>query len=75
MMVEWGNALADQLLLPCWVEGSQEGHHLYASCGYEDVEKVYMQNKHLALPLNYTVMRRPLKVKAREGKDLKVVLA
>ena len=47
--VRWendGNALADQLMLPCWVEASLEGYHLYSSCGCEDVEKEYRQTEY-----------------------------
>ena len=51
-MVQLGNALADQLMLPCWVEASLEGYHLYSSCGYEDVEKEYRQTESLALPMD-----------------------
>jgi hypothetical protein len=70
MMVQWGNALADQLMLPCWVEASPEGYRLYSSCGYEDVEKEYRQTESLALPMDNMVMRRPLKVTKIEGKAL-----
>jgi hypothetical protein len=70
MMVQWGNALADQLMLPCWVEASLQGYHLYSSCGYEDVEKEYRQTESLALPMDNMVMRRPLKVTKMEGKAL-----
>src|SRR4051794_32927325 len=41
-----GNALAGQLMLPCWVEASLEGYHLYSSCGCEDVEKEYRQTEY-----------------------------
>jgi hypothetical protein len=70
MMVQWGNALADQLMLPCWVEASQEGYRLYSSCGYEDVEKEYRQTESLALPMDIMVMKRPLKVDKMAGKPL-----
>ena len=70
MMVQWGNALADQLMLPCWVEASREGHRLYSSCGYEDVEKEFRQTESLELPMDYVVMKRPLKITKMEGKAL-----
>jgi hypothetical protein len=70
MMVLWGNALADQLMLPCWVEASPAGYRLYSSCGYEDVEKVYRQTESLPLPMEYMIMRRPLKVTKMERKAL-----
>jgi hypothetical protein len=65
-----GNALADQLMLPYWVEASSEGYHLYSSCRYEDVEKEYRQTESLALPMDNMVMRRPVKVTKMEGKAL-----
>lgn len=69
MMVQWGNALADQLMLPCWVEASREGYRLYASCEYEDVEKIYRQTESF-LPMDLMVMRRPVKVTKMEGSAL-----
>ena len=68
-MVQWGNALADQLMLPCRVEASPEGYHPRSSCGYEDVEKEYRQTESLALPIDSMVMRRPLKVTKVEGQS------
>ena len=70
MMVEWGNALANQLMLPCWVEASPAGHRLYSSCGYEDVEQAYRQTESLELPMDYMAMRRPLNVTKMEGREL-----
>ena len=61
MMVRWGNELADHLMLPCWVEASQEGNRLYSSMGYEDVEKPYRKAESLPMPLNYFLKRRPVK--------------
>jgi len=60
VMVEWGNTMADQLMVPCWVEASHTGHHLYTSCGYQDVEKPYNKMETIALPVEYTLMRRPI---------------
>jgi hypothetical protein len=60
MMVQWGNDLADQLLLPAWVEASEYGHDLYASMGYDDIEFVNLKTK--SWTSRYTHMRRPKKV-------------
>lgn len=38
--VNWGCKLADQLMVPAWVEASKAGHKLYESCGFRNVEKV-----------------------------------
>lgn len=68
MMVQWGAELADQLMLPAWVEASPFGHGLYARYGFEDVEHVRVATK--SIVGEYTCMRRPLKVKGFSGKEL-----
>jgi GNAT superfamily N-acetyltransferase len=68
MMVQWGADLADQLMLPAWVEASPFGHGLYARYGFEDVDHVKVVTKTMAG--EYTPMRRPLKVKGFSGKEL-----
>lgn len=35
-MMQWGCDLADQLFLPCWIEASPEGNHLYKVFGFYD---------------------------------------
>lgn len=62
-MVEWGNTLADTMMLPAWVEASKQGRRLYASCGYELVEMVQLETKHNTWDGEaYPLMRRPVKV-------------
>ncbi|OAL20044.1 hypothetical protein AYO22_09194 [Fonsecaea multimorphosa] len=34
MMMQWGNDVADTLMLPCWIEASPEGELLYKQMGY-----------------------------------------
>lgn len=68
MMVQWGAELADQLMLPAWVEASPFGHGLYARYGFEDVEHVRVVTK--SIVGEYTQMRRPVKVKGFSGKEL-----
>jgi GNAT superfamily N-acetyltransferase len=68
MMVQWGVELADQLMLPAWVEASPFGHGLYARYGFEDVELVKVVTK--SIVGEYTHMRRPAKVKGFSGKEL-----
>lgn len=68
MAVKWGCELADQLMLPCWVESSKKGHGLYSRYGYEDKEEVRFMTK--SFENLYTRMRRPVKVKGFRGKDM-----
>jgi GNAT superfamily N-acetyltransferase len=68
MMVEWGCELADQMMLPAWVEASPYGHGLYAKYGYEDVEEVRIATK--SFVGEYTHMRRPVRVKGFKGREL-----
>jgi GNAT superfamily N-acetyltransferase len=68
MMVEWGCELADQMMLPAWVEASAYGHGLYAKYGYEDIEEVRMATK--SFLGEYTHMRRPVRVKGFKGREL-----
>ena len=38
--MQWGNALADSLFLPCWVEASKTGTELYKAFGYYETGKI-----------------------------------
>ncbi|KAF2400460.1 hypothetical protein EJ06DRAFT_431512 [Trichodelitschia bisporula] len=62
IQVKWGTDLADRLMVPTWVEGSPAGHHLYETCGFEDVELVCVRTKKWVS--EYTIMRRPPKTSA-----------
>ena len=68
MMVRWGCELADQLMLPTWVEASRYGYGLYARYGYQDVEEVKVVTQ--SFLSEYTHMRRPVSVKGFHGRDL-----
>lgn len=68
MMVDWGCVLADQLMLPAWVEASSHGHGLYKKFGFEDVEDVRVVTK--SFVGEYTHMRRPVKVRGFAGSEL-----
>ena len=65
--MKWGCDLADHLMLPCFVEGSLEGEHLYRCMGFETLEKPYHKTESLPLPEHYSFMRRPVKVSKLEG--------
>lgn len=59
IMVKWGCDIADQLLVPMWVEASAAGHRVYSANGFEVVEKVDTRTskwRHM-----YTMMRRRAK--------------
>jgi GNAT superfamily N-acetyltransferase len=68
MMVEWGSMLADQLMLPAWVEASPHGRGLYKKYGFEDVEDVRVVTK--SFVGEYTHMKRSVKVNGFMGSEL-----
>lgn len=41
-LVRWGTDVADQHGLPCYLEASPEGYHLYRNFDFEDVENLDM---------------------------------
>lgn len=69
MAVRWGNAVADALMLPIWLEGSEEGQGLYRQHGYVAREPVKLQRGDFTA--EYLVMRRPRTALSLEGLDLK----
>ena len=60
MMMQWGNDVADSLMLPCWIEASPEGELLYKQMGYSDMERVKVQTE--SFLSEYLHMRRPAMV-------------
>lgn len=64
-MVRWGNGVADAMMLPIWLEGSEEGQGLYQQHGYVAKEPVKIQREKLTG--EYLVMRRPPPVLSIEG--------
>ncbi|EXJ71776.1 uncharacterized protein A1O5_05586 [Cladophialophora psammophila CBS 110553] len=60
MMMQWGNDVADALMLPCWIEASPEGELLYKQVGYEGRERVRIQTP--SFFSEYLHMRRPAMV-------------
>ncbi|KIW31870.1 uncharacterized protein PV07_03459 [Cladophialophora immunda] len=60
MMMQWGNDVADALMLPCWIEASPEGEPLYKQMGYEGKERVRIQTE--SFLSEYLHMRRPAMV-------------
>jgi len=40
MMMQWGCDLADQLMLPGYIEASKEGNFLYKTFGFYDHETI-----------------------------------
>ncbi|EXJ85305.1 hypothetical protein A1O3_05980 [Capronia epimyces CBS 606.96] len=70
MMMQWGNDVADALMLPCWIEASPEGELLYLQMGYLGRERVRIQTK--SFLGEYLHMRRPLMVERvrLEGRTL-----
>lgn len=39
LLVKWGTDRADELKLPCFLESSEAGQHLYAKNGFEPVHE------------------------------------
>jgi hypothetical protein len=69
--VKWGTDLADRLLVPTWVEGSPDGHHLYESNGFKDVEHVNWRcEKGQKWLSEYTVMKREPKTSFEAGRSI-----
>lgn len=66
--VKWGTELADRLLVPCWVEGSPDGHHLYEENGFKDVQ--YVNEKIGDWLMEYTVMKRESKTQYEAGRSI-----
>lgn len=66
--VKWGTDLADRLLVPCWVEASPFGHHLYEENGFRDVEQVCTRTKKWVG--EYTMMRRAPKTRLDAGRTV-----
>ncbi|EXJ86057.1 hypothetical protein A1O1_06426 [Capronia coronata CBS 617.96] len=60
MMMQWGNDVADALMLPCWIEASPAGELLYLQMGYEGRERVRIQTE--SFLGEYLHMRRPTMV-------------
>lgn len=71
MMMQWGNDVADAMMLPCWIEASPEAELLYMKMGYEARERVRLHTK--SLRSEYLHMRRPAMVK-RVRMDRKVLV-
>lgn len=70
MMMQWGNDVADSLMLPCWIEASPEGEMLYVQMGYLGRERIKTQTE--SFLSEYLHMRRPARVErvTLEGKRL-----
>lgn len=68
MVLKWGCELADQMMLPMWLEASDKGHKLYLQNGFEDVEDVTTKAKRWVS--HYWMMRRPRKVEVMDAKRL-----
>jgi len=70
MMMQWGNDVADAMMLPCWIEASPAGERLYVQMGYKGKERVKIQTRSFLSEYNH--MRRPAQVERvrLEGRTL-----
>ncbi|KAI9879338.1 MAG: hypothetical protein M1830_008798 [Pleopsidium flavum] len=41
-LIKWGVDVGDKYGIPCYLEASPAGYHLYRKCGFEDVENLDM---------------------------------
>ncbi|KIX08142.1 uncharacterized protein Z518_02798 [Rhinocladiella mackenziei CBS 650.93] len=60
MMMQWGNDVADAMMLPCWIEASPQGELLYVQMGYVGQERVKIHTQ--SFLSEYLHMRRPVMV-------------
>ena len=42
MLVDWGTKVGDEAGIPCYLEGTPAGYHLYKQSGFKDVEVLDM---------------------------------
>lgn len=54
--------------MPAWVEASPDGHHLYESNGFRDVEYVNVKTK--LWVSEFTIMRREPKTEFVAGRSI-----
>ena len=59
MMMDWGNNLADSLMVSSWVEASKAGKKLYQDAGYVPGHGRVVENK--SWKIDWLPMRRPQK--------------
>ncbi|MCJ1377857.1 hypothetical protein MMC17_000953 [Xylographa soralifera] len=51
MLVQWGTDIADEAGLPCYLEATSAGHHLYDRKGFKDVVSLPSFLLHIAVKL------------------------
>lgn len=73
MVTQWGNDVADAMMLPCWLESSPRGKRLYEKMGYEHTSTKAWETKSFGR-CECVRMRRKVRVMAMEGKELKRLL-
>ena len=72
MFMQWGNDVADTMMLPCWLESSAKGLRLYQKMGYQDFSRKPWNTESFG-KCTCIRMRRPEKVVRMEGKEMKKV--
>ena len=74
MIMQWGNDVADALMLPCFIEASPYGEGLYRKMGYQDVQRYRWTNETFK-DACVLMMRRPTMVAGMEGTELKRLIS
>ena len=72
MVMQWGNDVADTMMLPCWLESSAKGVRLYQKMGYREFSRKLWDTDNFG-KCTCIRMRRPEKVVRMEGKEMKKV--
>ncbi|KIW13283.1 hypothetical protein PV08_08471 [Exophiala spinifera] len=77
-LMNWGIAVADALMLPCWIEATSKGEGLYRQLGFEDKERVKVWGPTKTFLMDYLHMRRPAtteRIRVEDGKMVPEVKA
>ena len=72
MFMQWGNDIADTMMLPCWLESSAKGLKLYQKMGYKEFSRKPWETESFE-KCTCIRMRRPEKVVRMEGREMQKV--
>lgn len=65
ILMQWGNDIADTMMLPCWLESSAKGEGLYWKMGYEETYRAKWETRSFA-GTSVVRMKRERKVENRQ---------
>jgi GNAT superfamily N-acetyltransferase len=70
MLMQWGNDVADAMMLSCWLEASAKGKGLYRKLGYEEASRMEWETESFGTA-DVVRMKRERRVEEMEGRGLK----